>query len=182
MKELSKSHPVQVYRSGYADSGFVFYFVRCRDRKTLADYVAKLPGGEQFEKDGEPFGFSYTGSIAVLPGVIPEADGTDLWVAYMVVVGGGVIDHGVTITAEDERRHWYHEIGHVVENFVEAHSTAVDKHLHDDWKGARYEGTVEAAAYCNEFLCGSLDAFYASSDAGAKSGLPFVMPWCEEAK
>jgi hypothetical protein len=114
---------------------------------------------------------------------MPEADGTRLWEVHMAVVGGGIVDRGVAITAEDERRHWYHEIGHAVEFFRDAHCSAVVLHFGDEaTREKESEGTVEASAYCNEFLCGSLDAFYAGSDAGAKSGMPLIMPWCKEAK
>ena len=176
MKEAYDSASVRVRRSGYEGSGFVFYFARCKDRKALAAYVSSLPGGEKLRGQDIPYGYSLSRATTVLPGVIPEAAGTHLWEAHMAVVAAGGKDK---VTPVAERRHWHHEIGHTVEWFAAAHSEEVDRHTSMIQSASvKYEGTVEASAYCNEFLCECVDLMLMGSEAGAESGLPFVMPWC----
>lgn len=168
MKELTKESPYEIRRCGYAGSGFVFYFVRCHTRKALGDYVAKLPGGRRFKKGEEPYGYSYSRWTTALPGTLPEARGGALWEAYMIVAEHGVLERGEAVTPREERRHWYHEIGHVAESFAQAYF---------DTDGCYQDGSDEAAAYCNEFLGDALDRFLACDDSPAESGLPFIMPW-----
>ena len=176
MKELTQESPYDIRRCGYANSGFVFYFVRCHSRKALGDYVAKLPNGKRFESKKEPYGYSYSRQTVVLPGTLPEAHGADLWEAHIIVAESGVIENGEAISQREERRHWYHEIGHTVESFCDVFD-AYNWDFMCRNTGNR-EGTVEASAYCNEFLCDALDQFLAGSSAPAMSGLPFIMPWC----
>lgn len=175
MKELTQDSPYDIRRCGYAGSGFVFYFVRCRTRKALGDYVAKLSNGARFKKGKEPYGYSYSRWTTALPGTLPEAHNGALWEAYMIVAEHGVLERGEAVTPQEERRHWYHEIGHTSENFAKAFNWILDSFLLRPM--VMLEPATEAAAYCNEFLCESLDLFLSGTDAPASSGLPFIMPW-----
>jgi hypothetical protein len=181
MKETCDTATVRVRRSGYEGSGFVFYFARCKDRKALAAYVARLPGGAKFKGEGAPYGYSYSRFTEALPDVMPESFNGGLWEAHMIVVAAGGKDK---VTPAEERRIWHHEVGHVVESFAEAYEHNVlpsYMRLVADGKAAAVlkESPSEAPAYCNEFLCECVDLVLMGSDAEAKSGLPNVMPWCK---
>ena len=171
MKELTKDSPYEIRRCGYSGSGFVFYFVRCHSRKALGDYVAKLPNGKRFKKGEEPYGYSYSHWTTTLPGTLPESHDGALWEAHIIVAECGVLEHGEIVTKQEERRHWYHEIGHTVDAFMDAYGDAVTV------EEVCADKVVESPAYCNEFLCESLDLFLSGTDAPAASGLPFIMPW-----
>ena len=180
MKELTEDSLYDIRRCGYANSGFVFYFVRCHSRKALGDYVAKLPGGVKFEAGKEPYGYSYSRWTEALPGTLPEAHGPSLWEAYIIVAASGIIERDELITPREERRHWYHEIGHTAEAFADEYDASYDTFLSNP--RVMQEPATEAAAYCNEFLGDALDLFLSGSDEPASSGLPFIMPWCDAAK
>lgn len=177
MKELSKDNPVQIRRSGYAGSGFVFYFVRCLDRKALAQFAAGLPHGPVYTAEDAPYGLTHTFTADTLEGIIPEAHDGRLWSAYIMVAE--CFDKEDCLTPVQRRRHWYHEIGHTVDFFCQA---LTNKFAHGPYgsctpRAELNEYFTEAPALCNEFLCECLDIMLRGSVEDACSGLPQIMPW-----
>jgi hypothetical protein len=178
MKEVSQKNPVQVRRCGYAKSGFVFYFVRCRGRKALAEYLTRLPDTPKYTAKDAPYGYCHSHYSDTLGGdIIPEAYNGRLFTVNIVVAACG-------LTPREERRHWYHEIGHAVAYFRESHACFMTEELGENDFAAENakidEAFEEAPAMCNEFLCECLDIMQAGRDDAASSGLPFVMPWLNE--
>lgn len=172
MKESSKKQATVVKRHGYKGSGFVFYFVSCYDREALKEFALRHPGNERFFENGNlPFGLSYCSKADVLEGVIPEAKGTELWAGYMLVAR---TDKKYPLSTRDVRRHWHHEIGHMVEFFCNWHARMVD-----DMPELSNECYTEAAAYCTEFLEECLDELFGTWSTPPMSGMPLLFPWTD---
>lgn len=170
-------------RVGYPGSGYTFHFVRCKDQATLRDYVReiiKAPHDHIFEAAPEalPFAYSVSRQLPVLPGMIPEAVGTFLCENWLLVVA----------EQEDpvaERRHWFHECGHICEwakySYEAALQAAVAASRENPESGTWYLGYTERAqefpGYCNELLCEAAESMITGDEAPVKSGFPFLMPW-----
>lgn len=169
-------------RTGYKGTGFAFTFVRCPTAKDLEAYVSKLPGVPAQEWFGRPAqrpaGFTTMYASGVLP-IIEEAVDEYLCDINIVVVACD--------NPREERRHWYHEIGHAVEFAKEKYWYAFktgNKKQHEATK-KDYSLLIDSlmpefSAYCTEYLCDAYDAW--RSGAICESGFLRLFPWLEEKK
>lgn len=181
MKELSKVRPLAEMRKGYRGSGYSFHFVRLSTKKSLRAYAEAI-------RNGVPEGWFDTGELpvsltvctveTVLPGIIPESapthDGASLLCdVYIMVVQNS--DPAV------ERRHWYHEVGHAVDFAKKFYPAIFQAGPSPDVSEARYGlYCTEFSGYCNEYVCGLLDAFLSGDTEPVKSGFPFLFPWLND--
>lgn len=171
-------------RVGYAGSGFVFHFVRCRDKETLRKYtrdVVKAPFQPWFADSAKaekiPEAYSVSIQVRVLPGTITEAVGDFVCESWILVVKQD--------DARTERRHWNHECGHVCDwarnGFGPATQAAVIVHQGGPGTANWYLGFTqraqEFAGYCNELLCEAAESMVSGSETPVESGFPFLMPW-----
>jgi hypothetical protein len=169
---------------GYANSGFLFRFVRCTSEEALVDYVAWLPHGNKLSMADAPGGYSYTRYLndhSLVTSIKRNGFGVaGTFVSYIIAVANPDIG--------EERRNWYHEIGHIVANSTSAHkrlTSDLAESLGFSEVMAKYPllpipGILigeEVPAYFNEFLCECLDLFLSSSKEPTSSGLPYILPW-----
>lgn len=177
----SRESSVNVFSFGFPGSGFQFYLVRCRTKKDLASYVSRLEGGAKFTAANAPYAYSYSKTLNVLDGVLPEANGTRLWVAYLIVVTD---DDDGPISYRDELRHWAHEIGHTLESFAEEYTNVLSEYYATRATCvAMREPATEAVAYCSELLFDAVMLFVSAKDhltpSQPMSGIKRVMPWVD---
>ena len=165
-------YDIRHIRTGYHGTGFAFHFVRCANQGAFVRFVKGIRGIRREKwfdcKDpaAVPGGFSAAIPDSVLGGVIFEAAGSFVCDVYIVVDASQGSADGSPALAADERRVWYHEIGHAV---------AFVSRMWDDalaGKGAKPTEAkrAELPAYANEFLCETLDMFLAGRETAAVSG------------
>lgn len=166
MQALTREAPMQIRRCGYNDTGFAFYLVRTRDRKTLERYVkgnkVTMPPG--MKGPTLPYGFYFYKIVDVIPGLLDESHDGLLFEVHIIV--------SAEVSADEELRHWRHEIGHACGAVKRCALAGYSREAEVDIE--------ELPAYANEFLLASVDAFLTDDPSPVCSGFPLAFPWlCE---
>ena len=158
----AKKPQVVSRRFGYPNTGYAFKFVFCPDEESMASYVSRIPGVKteawMIHGTGAPYGYTVASCNPVLPGLVPEADGSFLCEVTLVVREA----EAKAVT----RMSWHHEIGHAVD-FARSLS-----------RGRPVAADPEFPAFCTEFLLECYRAFETGDDV--VSGFLALFPWlCE---
>lgn len=169
---------VETYHTGYPGSGFYFHFERCVGRKVYQDAVREVYPNVVTKKLLDSDGFTICERDEVLRGILPQsAPVSDNSSTHFIVDVHIIVP--ATADGTDERRRWYHEIGHAVD-FCAQHMAIVRRDHCIKAEGQCSD--EETRALLTEFLMGSLNSFLNGGEVQASSGLLDAMPWAAKSE